>query len=411
MTCLFAMIWLILGHSVYAQISTPLDIPNLTFWVDGQDINGTGVQPIDGSVVTTWVDKGSGGNNLTTVAGTVTFEETGIDGIKPGLRFPITARMSGASPFSGPYQNEMTVFFVNANVTATKNFSLNLNGTNTANNIVDGRFSFHTPWSNDDRIYFDAGACCGATRLRGSNTNTITETTLYTGLNDEPGDRQLLRVDGQPLASDTTGHNANVSGGIHIGDLPSAHEYNGRFAEVLVYDRALSLAEVQDVECFLLLKWKLSHAPSGCSVNVTAQKTVSTWDLGGHTGYALPGNDVIYTIETTHESGPSLDAETVFIVDKIPEELIFYNDDIDDGGPETHPVKFESNGSGLTFDYGTDVAYSNSATKPTDMSQCNYVPATGYDNAVTHICFQPSGTFNSGTPDPSFELSFRAKIE
>lgn len=410
-TYLFAIIWLATGNNVSAQISTPLDVADLIFWVDGQDVNGTGIQPIDGSVITTWVDKGSGGNNLTSVAGTVTFEQAGFDGINPGLRFPLTARMTAASPFSGTYQNEITVFIVNANVTLTNNFSVNLNGANTGANIVDGRFSFHTPWLSNNTIFFDSGACCGSTRLQGPYTNAVSETTLYTGLNDEPGNRQLLRIDGEAFAADSTGHNANVSGGIHIGDLPDVHQYNGRFAEVLIYDRALSLAEIRDVECFLLLKWKLSHAPAGCSVNISAQKTVTVWNLPGFNGYALPGNDIIYTIETTHISGPSLDAETVFIVDKIPLEVTFYNDDIDDGGPETNPVKFVDNGSGLTFDYGTDVGYSNSTTKPSDMSECNYTPTPGYDNAVTYICLQPSGTFNSRTPDSSFALSFRAKIK
>ena len=410
-TYLFAAIWTIISFNSYAQISSPLDVPNLAFWVDGKDINGTGIQPSNGSVVTTWVDKGLSGNNLTTVAGTVTFEETGFDGINPGLRFPITARMTASSPFSGNFQNEMTVFFINANETLTNNFSVNLNGTNIGSNIANGRFSFHTPFGSNNRVFFDAGACCGSTRLQGPFPNAVTETTLYTGLNDQPGNRQLLRIDGQAFAADSTGHNANVSGGIHIGDLPSGFTYDGRFAEVLIYDRALSLAEVQDVECFLLLKWKLSDAPAGCTVNVLAQKNVTVLDLPGYNGYALPGNDVIYTIRSTHESGPDLDAETVFIVDAIPSDVIFYNGDIDDGGPELNPVKFIDNGSGLTFDYATDVGFSNAATKPTDMAQCNYTPISGYDSAVTHICLKPSGSFNSGTPAPSFELSFRARIK
>ena len=101
----------------------------------------------------------------------------------------------------------------------------------------------------------------------------------------------------------------------------------------------------------------------------------------------------------------------MFLVDAIPSEVIFYNGDIDDGGPELNPVKFEDNGSGLMFNYGSDVGFSNAAVTPTDFSQCNYVPAAGYDIAVTHICFQPSGTFNAGSPSPSFAVSFRAQIK
>lgn len=34
-----------------------MDIPNLAFWVDAKDVNGTGVQPLNGALVSTWADK------------------------------------------------------------------------------------------------------------------------------------------------------------------------------------------------------------------------------------------------------------------------------------------------------------------------------------------------------------------
>ena len=393
-----------------AQISTPTDISNLVFWADGKDINGTGIQPADGSVITTWVDKSASGNNLTTQDGTVTFEALGFDGINPGLRFPFNARMAASNPFSSDFQDQITIFFINANVTLTTNFSISLNGTNQSQNTADGRFSFHTPWV-DTRIFFDAGGCCGANRIREFSPNAVTETTLHTGLNDLPGRRQWLRVDGQALGADRTGHNVNVSRGIHIGDIPNSSPYNGRFAEVLIYDRALTLAEVQDVECFLLLKWKLQNAPAGCAVKISASKTVKPYVMTGSKSYALPGTDVIYTISATHVDGPSLDSETIFLADPIPPEVIFYNGDIDDDGPETNPATFSSTASGLSFDYATDIAFSNAVAKPSTMSDCTYIPFAGYDPNVRHVCIKPTGIFNSETPDTSFEVSFRTQIK
>jgi len=166
----FFRVWLIIlsivPTAVFAQITDPTDISNLVFWVDGQDINGDGSPPpADGALVSTWVDKSTGGNNLTTTDGTVTYEATGFDGLNPGLRFPLSARMAGANPFAGNFQNEMSVFFVNANLVRTRNMSLSLNGTSTGRNIANGRFLFHTPWINN-RVFFDAGACCGITRLQ-----------------------------------------------------------------------------------------------------------------------------------------------------------------------------------------------------------------------------------------------------
>lgn len=395
----------------YAQISSPLDVPDLAFWVDAQDVNGTGVQPLNGANVATWVDKSGNGVNLTTVAGTVTFEQTGFDGVNPGLRFPLVARMTGANPFAGNFQNEITVFFVNSNVTATRNFAVSLNGTNQGRNISDGRFSFHTPWQPNLNVFFDAGACCGNTRLNGPFPNQITETTLYTGLNDEPGNRQLLRLDGTAFRQDATGHNANVSRGIHLGDLPAnSIQFNGRFAEVVIYERALSLPEVMEVECYLLRKWKPSALPEDCASVVTANKTVEMFTPTNEDRFAVPGNDVIYTITATHEGGASLDDGSVVLFDALPPEVTFFNGDIDDGGPETGAVQFIDNSSGLTFDIATDLGFSNLATLPTSMADCVYSPLLGYDPAVRFVCFNPSGSFGSAASNSSFSLSFRARI-
>ena len=392
-----------------AQIADPRDMSGLVFWVDAQDVNGTGVQPANGASVTTWVDKSGGGRNLTTVGGTVTFESTGFDGLNPGMRFPLVARMAATNPFGSSFQNRMTVFFVAANVTNTSNFALSLNGTNTGSNIADGRFSFHTPWT-DNNLYFDAGACCGTTRLAGPFANAMTETTLFTGLNDEPGNRQWFRVDGQAFRADTTGHNANVSRGIHLGDLPDGHTYNGRFAEVVVYNRALSLAEVQHVECYLLAKWKPGDAPSGCIQPVDAVKTSQVWNPLGINNFATPGNDIRYQITVTKPAGAGLSNNSLFVVDTLPADVIFYNGDVDDGGPETQALGFSQVGTGLVFNYASDVRFSNSLTPPANFAACSYVPASGYDPNVRHVCINPKGALRGSTSAVSFTLFFRARI-
>lgn len=396
--------------ALHAQISDPTEIGDLVFWADANDVNGTGAQPADGAVVTTWADKSGNGNDLTTAAGTVTFEAAGFDGTNPGLRFPVVARMAGPSPFAANYQDEITVFFVNANVTSTANFSVNLNGTTTSSNATNGRFSFHTPWTNS-RIYFDAGACCGATRLQGVSPNGLTETTLYTGLNDQPGSRQWLRIDGAAFESDSSAISARVSGGIHLGDLPSGHTYNGRFAEVVIYDRALSLTETEEVECYLMLKWKPADAPATCLPNVTVTKDSTAQNTLGLGAFALPGNDIRYDIVMTKSAGPALTGDSIFLVDSLPSDFTFYNDDFDGPGPETNPIGFSQSGGALTFNYGTDVRFSDLAVAPTVFGDCNYSPSIGYDPNVRHICVNPKGNLPYSLTDVSFNIFFRGRIE
>ncbi len=130
--------------------------------------------------------------------------------------------------------------------------------------------------------------------------------------------------------------------------------------------------------------------------------------------YALPGEDVVYTITVTNTGTGPTDPDTVFIVDPLPAEVIFFNGDIDTGGPDTHPgsdpVGFIDAGSGLSFTYSSDVGFAAGGTAPADFAACSYAPVPGYDPAVTHICFNPKGAMAAGDPDPAFSVSFRAGI-
>lgn len=404
---IWAAVWL--TAPAHGYIPDPKAISGLVLWADGQDINGNGVQPANGATITTWVDKSGNGKNLTTVAGTVTFEATGFDGILPGLRFPPAARMASANPFSSITRDAVTIFFINANVTQTANFSVSLNGTNTSADPTDGRFSFHTPWSSGI-VYFDAGGCCTTGRLAGAAPTGITERTLYTGLNDAPGNRQWLRIDGKPFQADTTGHIVNISRGVHLGSIQGS-DYNGRFAEVVVYNRALSLAEVQEVECYLLAKWKASAAPVGCLPKMSIVKTSQAYATSTLAAFNIPGNDALYTVTATKSAGASVDVNSLFAVDSLPANVIFYNGDIDGAGPLVNPISFSQVGTGLTFNYGSDVRYSNLASPPTSFAACTYSPVSGYDANVRHICFNPKGTLLGSNGPISFSVSFRAKIK
>lgn len=145
--------------------------------------------------------------------------------------------------------------------------------------------------------------------------------------------------------------------------------------------------------------------------NIEGQKTTEIFDPDGLGLYAIPGNDVIYTITMTNTGTGAADSDSVIIIDSMPPEIEFYNGDIDDGGPFIDPVIGVDAGTGLTLDYVTDVGFSDAASKPADFSECTYVPAAGYDPNVNFICVNPSGAMAAGDPDPSFAISFRARIE
>jgi uncharacterized repeat protein (TIGR01451 family) len=143
--------------------------------------------------------------------------------------------------------------------------------------------------------------------------------------------------------------------------------------------------------------------------DLDADKSVAVYEVGG---YSLPGTDMIYTISVTNTGLGTVDSDSMVLIDSIPAELIFYNGDMDDAGTATtDPVAFSETGSGLTLIYASDVGYSDSATRPTTMADCTYIPTAGYDENVKHICINPKGELLAGTPDPTFAVSFRARVK
>ncbi len=147
------------------------------------------------------------------------------------------------------------------------------------------------------------------------------------------------------------------------------------------------------------------------SAKLTASKSNSIYDPNALGLYMVPGNDVIYTITFTNIGDGAADSDSVVIIDAMPSEVDFYNGDIDDSGPETNPVIGVDSGSGLTLNYASDVRFSNAATAPTSFAACNYTPSAGYDPNVKFICINPSGSMAAGTPDPQFQVKFRARIK
>lgn len=128
--------------------------------------------------------------------------------------------------------------------------------------------------------------------------------------------------------------------------------------------------------------------------------------------YAIPGEDVIYTITTFNRGDGRTDRNTLFMVDSLPHDISFYNADMDGpGGVTADPVAFMQNGAGLNFDYTRDIGYAAAGPKPANFAACNYTPMGTYDDNVAYICFAPNGRMAAGNPDPSFAVSFRAGIK
>ena len=147
------------------------------------------------------------------------------------------------------------------------------------------------------------------------------------------------------------------------------------------------------------------------SATITAAKSVSMAGVAGNERFAIPGNDVIYTITAANIGSGPADADSILIVDTLPAEVEFLNGDMDGPGPAAGAALFTESGAGLTFAPATDLRFSDSATRPTSFAACAYAASAGYDPAIRHLCFNPKGAMPAGDPDPSFSVQFRVRIK
>ena len=143
--------------------------------------------------------------------------------------------------------------------------------------------------------------------------------------------------------------------------------------------------------------------------SLTGAKTTVLYDPLSDGLFAIPGNDVIYTITVSNVGDTAADSATIELIDAMPSNIDFFNGTTPEFG--SNVIGWTETGTTLTLDQALDVGYSNSGTAPTDFAACSYVPAAGYDPLVTYICFRPTGAMAAGDPDPEFSVSFRGRIK
>ena len=144
---------------------------------------------------------------------------------------------------------------------------------------------------------------------------------------------------------------------------------------------------------------------------------MAIWDPSNQGLYAIPGNEVIYTFTVKNVGDGDVDQNSMILIDGLPPEIEFWNGDIDAGGPDIFPgtdrVGFvQTIGSGVTFNETTDLRFKTGSTPPTDFSQCTaFAGDATFRPDLTHICLNPKGLLSYGDPDPTIQLSLRARIK
>jgi hypothetical protein len=218
----------------------PPNFSQCTLWLDGADPAGTGIQPVNGASVSTWVDKSGSTNNMTTYIGSPVFNKNPTTSIS----FNGSSSLVNTSFTSQIF----TLFFVYRQTSSTGPLY-----TTSALQDVTGLFP-----NESGTTYFDRGGSwytqTSAFPLNTTNILTIQYTAGGSGAT------MFLWFNGTLNMSEGTVGNRIVTA-LLLGIRPYTSTYiTGNYYEVIQYTKVISDFERQKVEGYLAWKWGLENS-------------------------------------------------------------------------------------------------------------------------------------------------------
>jgi uncharacterized repeat protein (TIGR01451 family) len=126
---------------------------------------------------------------------------------------------------------------------------------------------------------------------------------------------------------------------------------------------------------------------------------------------AIPGADVLYTLQVSNSGPGGVDSNTLVLIDPIPANTRLFVGDLGQGGPVTFSDADADSGFAappplpFTLAYYSNAACSNGAIPAPD--------ADGFDAGIRCLRITMTGAMNGAVAPatPDFTLTFRARIE
>lgn len=238
--------------SVFPLTQTPRIIPSLFAWYDGSDPLGTGVPPANNTQISPWYDKSGNGYNATNGTGSAqpTYKSNilggngviNFDGSDDTLTMP-----------SGVYS------LANGNNTA---FVVS----NTTSDSTTQRVVYMTEGGAANSRWFVAySTTSGNVNFNSSTSNASVSATGVTKANYNifscyrSGTTQSISVNN---AAETTNASGASESGVDAASIGSngggAGFVIGNIAEIIIYNRALSAADIIQINRYLSNKWGIA---------------------------------------------------------------------------------------------------------------------------------------------------------
>jgi len=269
----------VLKQIPYYTAFNPRSIGTCSLWLDGNDPNGTGVRPSDGTTITTWIDKSGSGYSTTSGNGVFYSQYQNGNGV-----VYISASTSMALPNMTIIP--VTIFLVGKLVTnAANTFLLALGSVN--GNSIYLRANYPNSFYGADSGYQSVGASASAGRFNIPTTNQDSNYHLWCYTQST---NSYFYFDGTSIGSVVTPANStsttftnNTLGGWN--NTPNS--VASVLCEVIFYNSILSTPEQQKVESYLAQKWGLTGALPSDHVNATKPAGIPVVSYVHKTGFNL----------------------------------------------------------------------------------------------------------------------------
>ena len=210
-------------------------------WLDGNDPLGTGIQPADGSTISTWVNKSGSAYIMSTAGGTLTYSLSTKSII-----------FNGSSYYSSPITNQVyTIFFV---------FNITANSPLFARNLISTNDGFFPNYSGTTFL-------CQSDSQWYTQTSTFTASTTYivSVQYDSLNNIYMWQNGALTPTISTTKTGTITANQLSIGYKANGGVYtNGNEYEIIMFNSAISTSQRQTIEGYLAQKWGLTAGlPAG----------------------------------------------------------------------------------------------------------------------------------------------------
>ena len=234
----------------------PLWIPNMSLWLDGSDVNGTGTSPGNGTGVTTWVDK-SGNSRNATVTGTMTVN-TNAQNSLASVNVASNANARSAAPL-GTFISAFVYFAVYRATTNPGNCSI-------VNRLVYPSNVSFMNFYNTARTLPGLTGTSGQSYTSGYNLFNTT-VSLYSFQLDQVAKTCTEFTNGNPVTNPAIANFTAADNGtafiLIATRSDTALKFIGLFHDIIVINVALSTTNRQILEGWLAWKWGIQGSLPG----------------------------------------------------------------------------------------------------------------------------------------------------